>query len=162
MPDAAMPGKEGRRTLVLGLGCERGTPAAELLDLAETVLRLSGRAACEITGVASLDARAGEPAVHAVARRFGVPLTTFPAARLEAETPRLANPSAIVFAHAGCHGVAEAAALAAAGEGAALVRPKTKSARATAAIAESFQPLGAKSCQDDSASSFIDSSRGSV
>lgn len=162
MPDAAMPGQEGRGTLVLGLGCERGTPAAELLALAETVLGLSGRSAAEVSAVASLDTRAAEPAMHAVAGRFGVPLATFPAARLEAETPRLANPSAIVFAHTGCHGVAEAAAMAAAGEGSVLVCPKTKSPRATAAIAESFQSLGGVRSQADSASSHIDSSRGAV
>jgi cobalt-precorrin 5A hydrolase/precorrin-3B C17-methyltransferase len=161
MPDAAMPGQEGRGTLVLGLGCERGTPAAELLDLAGTVLSLSGRAASEISAVASLDTRAGEPAMEAVARRFGVPFTTFPAARLEAETPRLANPSAVVFAHTGCHGVAEAAALAAAGTGGVLVCAKTKSPRATAAIAESFQAPGGVRSQADCASSPIDSSRGS-
>lgn len=158
MPEAAMPGQEGRAALVLGLGCERGTPAAELLDLAETVLSLCGRAASEVSAVATLDVRAGEPAMHAVARRYGVPLKTFPAARLEAETPRLANPSALVFAHAGCHGVAEAAALAAAGESGRLVCPKTKSPRATAAIAQSFQSLGGLSSKGDSASSHIDSS----
>jgi cobalt-precorrin 5A hydrolase/precorrin-3B C17-methyltransferase len=146
----------GRRFLVLGLGCERGTPAAELVGLAVSV------AACpaDIAFVATLDARADEPAMHAVARHFSVPLVTFPASRLEAETPRLANPSEIVFAHTGCHGVAEAAALAQAGAGGRLVVEKTKSAHATVAIAESFQPVGAVSSRIDSASSHSDSSRG--
>lgn len=162
MPDEAMPGKDGRGALVLGLGCERGTPAAELLDLAETVLRLSGRTEADLSAVATLDTRAGEPAMQAVARRFAVPLTTFPAARLEAETPRLANPSALVFAHTGCHGVAEAAALAAAGEGGLLLCPKTKSGRATAAIAQSFQSPGGLCSKGDSASSSLKSSREAV
>ena len=94
-----------------------------------------------------------------VARHFAVPLVTFPAARLEAETPRLANPSDVVFAHTGCHGVAEAAALAQAGEGGRLVVEKTKSAHATVAIAESFQSLAAVSFEGDSAPSSFDSSR---
>ena len=145
MPDSAMPRDKERARLVLGLGCERGTPDAELLDLAETVL--AGRV---VFAVATLDMRAGEPAMLAVARRLDVPLVTFDAARLEAETPRLANPSAVVFAHAGCHGVAEAAALAAAGAGGRLVVPKTKSARATAAIAESFQAAGGAASSIDS------------
>ncbi|MFB2606402.1 cobalamin biosynthesis protein, partial [Rhizobium phaseoli] len=59
----------------------------------------------------------------------------FNAARLEQETPRLKNPSAIVFARVGCHGVAESAALAAIGADAELVLGKIKSAHATAAIA---------------------------
>ena len=143
-----------RRSLVLGLGCERGTPPAELVELAISVVAFPE----EIAFVATLDVRAEEPAMHAVARHFSVPLVTFPAARLEAETPRLANPSDIVFAHTGCHGVAEAAALAQAGAGGRLIVEKTKSAHATAAVAESFQALGAMSSIFDSASSHSDSS----
>ena len=144
-----------RRPLVLGLGCERGTPPAELVALAVSVVARPG----DVAFVATLDARAGEPAMHAVAKHFSAPLVTFPADRLEAETPRLANPSAIVFAHAGCHGVAEAAALAQAGAGGRLIVGKTKSAHATAAVAESFQAFDAVSCAVDSASSHSDSSR---
>ena len=145
----------GRRFLVLGLGCERGAPASELLDLALSVVARPK----DIAFVATLDVRAEEPAMHAVARHFGVPLVTFTAVRLEAETPRIANPSAVVFAHAGCHGVAEAAALAQAGASGRLIVEKAKSARATAAVAESFQPLGVLSSVTDSASSHSDSSR---
>lgn len=142
-----------RRSLVLGLGCERGTPPAELLALALSVVASPE----EIAFVATLDVRAEEPAMHVVAGHFAVPLVTFPAARLEVETPRLANPSDLVFAHTGCHGVAEAAALAQAGAGGRLVVAKTKSAHATAAIAESFQSFAAVSLRDDSASSHSDS-----
>lgn len=145
----------GRRLLVLGLGCERGTPPAELLELAVSVIARAE----DVAFVATLDVRAEEPAVHAVAKHFSAPLVTFPAARLEAETPRLANPSAVVFSHTGCHGVAEAAALAQAGAGARLLVEKTKSTHATAAVAESFQSLGALSSEVDSASSHSDSSR---
>ncbi|WP_313192883.1 cobalamin biosynthesis protein [Shinella zoogloeoides] len=145
----------GRRPLVLGLGCERGTPPDELVDLAVSIVTRPE----DIAFVATLDMRAEEPAMQAVARHFSVPLVTFSAARLEAETPRLANPSEIVFAHAGCHGVAEAAALAQAGAGGRLVVEKTKSAHATAAVAESFQSLATVSSQGDSMSSHFDSSR---
>lgn len=141
--------------LVLGLGCERGTPPAELIDLAVSVVTRPQ----DLAFVATLDARAAEPAMLAVARHFSVPLVTFPAARLEAETPRLANPSPLVFAITGCHGVAEAAALAQAGACGRLVVEKTKSAHATVAIAESFQSLAVLSCRADSAHSHFDSSR---
>lgn len=147
----------GRRFLVLGLGCERGTPAGEVLGLAVSALERLGAQPEDVFCVATLDARAEEPAIHAVARYFGVSLVTFPAARLEIETPRLATPSRLVFAITGCHGVAEAAALARAGEASRLVLAKTKSAHATVAIAESFQPLAAFSCDADSASSHFDS-----
>ncbi len=144
----------GRRSLVLGLGCERGTPPAELIDLAMSVVARPE----DIAFVATLDVRADETAMHAVARHFSARLVTFPAARLEAETPRLANPSAIVFAHTGCHGVAEAAALAQAGAGGRLIVEKTKSAHATVAIAESFQSFAGDSSGSDSVSSSLDSS----
>ena len=145
----------GRRALVLGLGCERGTPSAELIALATSIVVHPQ----DVAFVATLDVRAEEPAMQAVARHFSVPLVTFPAALLEAETPRLANPSELVFAHTGCHGVAEAAALVQAGAGGRLVVEKTKSAHATAALAESFQVLAAVSSGGDSIPSQSDSSR---
>ena len=71
--------------------------------------------------VASLDLKADEPAVSAVADWLGVPLRLFDAASLERETPRLTAPSEVVFRAVGCHGVAEAAALACAGADGTLV-----------------------------------------
>ncbi len=156
---AEAPYPETGRSLVIGLGCERGTPPAELLDLALSALTGLGARLQDVAFVATLDVRAEEPAMHTVARHFSVPLAIFPAARLEAETPRLANPSNIVFAYTGCHGVAEAAALAQAGGNARLVVEKIKSAHATVAIAESFQSLAAVSSQGDSNPSHFDSSR---
>lgn len=142
-----------RRSLVLGLGCERGTPTAELLDLAISVIADPQ----DLAFVTTLDTRAEEPAMLAVARHFSVPLVTFAARRLEAETPRLANPSERVFAHTGCHGVAEAAALAQAGGSGRLIVAKTKSTHATAAVAESFQGLAGGCSQEESVSSHFDS-----
>ena len=156
---AEAPSPGTGRFLVLGLGCERGTPPSELLDLSLATLARLGAAPETVAFIATLDVRAEEPAMRAVARHFAVPLVTFPAVRLEAEAPRLANPSDIVFAHTGCHGVAEAAALAQAGHGGRLVVEKTKSAHATVAIAESFQSLAAVSSARDSAPSHNESSR---
>lgn len=121
--------------LVLGLGCVRGADRDEVIDLAEKALDASGRAPGALSFIASLDARLNEPALRAVADHFGVPLRVFDAGRLEAETARLANPSDLVFAHTGCHGVAESAALAGAGGDAVLIVQKTKSRHATAAVA---------------------------
>ena len=69
------------------------------------------------------------------------PHAFFSAKELEAETPRLANPSEVVFVEVGCHGVAEAAALRAAGPNGALVIEKQKSANATVAIARAPGPV---------------------
>ncbi|WP_104664301.1 cobalamin biosynthesis protein [Ensifer adhaerens] len=121
--------------LVLGLGCERGTPADEVIALAERALADAGASAGDLGLVASLDARAREPAILAAARHFAVPAAFYDAATLEAEAARLATPSKIVFAHTGCHGVAEGAALVGAGSAAVLIVPKIVSAHATAALA---------------------------
>jgi cobalt-precorrin 5A hydrolase/precorrin-3B C17-methyltransferase len=124
--------------LALGLGCERGADANELLKLIDDSLARAGLAPEAIACVASLDLKMDEAAMTAVAQRLNRPLRFFDATQLEAETPRLANPSETVFKAVGCHGVAEAAALAAAGPLATLVVAKTKSARATCAIARSL------------------------
>ncbi|MCO6185795.1 precorrin-3B C(17)-methyltransferase [Rhizobium sp. L1K21] len=122
-------------TLALGMGCERGCDIGEAIALAEKAISESGYAPESLAAVVSIDVKADEAAIQAVANHFGVPARFFDAATLEAETPRLANPSDIVFAEVGCHGVAEGAALAAVGSGGALVFPKIKSKGATAAIA---------------------------
>jgi cobalt-precorrin 5A hydrolase/precorrin-3B C17-methyltransferase len=127
--------------LALGVGCERGCAPEELIGLAETVLRDSALATVSLTCIVSIDIKSDEPAVHALAAHFGVPARFFPAARLAEETPRLATPSEVVFRETGCWGVAEGAALAAAGSEAVLIQPKRQSARATAAIAKAPRPF---------------------
>jgi len=94
-----------------------------------------GLAKGAIACVASLDLKSDEAAVLDLARQLGAPARFFDAATLDAETPRLKTPSEIVFAEVGCHGVSEAAALAAAGPDAELIVPKRLSERATCAIA---------------------------
>ena len=128
-------------TLALGVGCERGCSSEELIGLAETTLREAGLAPTSLACVVSIDLKSDEVAVHALAAHFGVPARFFPAARLAEETARLVTPSEIVFKETGCWGVAEGAALAAAGAAAQLIRPKRKSLRATAAIAEATMPF---------------------
>lgn len=119
----------------MGLGYESGADPADVLRLAEQACALAGIAASELAVIASLDSKAEDGMVTAIGRHFGCRTQHFSAAILEAETPRLLNPSEAVFRQIGCHGVAEAAALAAAGPNAALVVPKTKGDRATCAIA---------------------------
>ena len=121
--------------LALGVGCERGVDDSELIGLVDDTLAAAGLAAGAVACVASLDLKMDEAAVHAVAERLGVTARFFTAAKLEAEAPRLANPSQAVFDAVGVHGVAEGAALAAAGPDAALVVGKTASRRATCAVA---------------------------
>ncbi|GAA0566745.1 precorrin-3B C(17)-methyltransferase [Caenispirillum bisanense] len=153
-PDAAQAitvteGRDGAgvvihpQTLALGVGCERGADPAELRDLVARTLAEAGLSEKAVACVCSLDLKADEAAVRALAADLGVPARFFTAAELERETPRLATPSDVVFAEVGCHGVSEGAALAAAGPEAALVVPKAKSPRATCAVARSPTPIDA-------------------
>jgi cobalt-precorrin 5A hydrolase / precorrin-3B C17-methyltransferase len=144
--DRADPGSATRlvihpKTLALGVGCERGIALEELSELVAGTLERHEVAPGAIACVVSLDLKAAERAIHGLAAQLGAPARFYPASRLEAETPRLAHPSAAVFAATGCHGVAEAAALAAAGPDGELIVAKTRSGRATCALARAPTPL---------------------
>ncbi len=130
--------------LAIGVGCERGIDSAELRELVCGVLDTHGLAQGAIAGLFSLDLKSDEVAIHAVADHLQVPARFFDAQTLEVQTPRLPNPSELVFEEVGCHGVAEAAALAAAGTDSQLVVAKTKSQRATCAVARAAAPLNGR------------------
>ncbi|MDH5797803.1 MAG: precorrin-3B C(17)-methyltransferase, partial [Paracoccaceae bacterium] len=119
----------------LGVGCARGCDPAELKALADAVLDKAGIAPAALAAIGTIALKADEPAILALARAYGVPLRLFGADELEAETPRLKNPSEVVFAEVGCHGVSEGAALALGGDDAVLIAPKEKTANATCALA---------------------------
>ena len=89
----------------------------------------------------ALEAFADEPALHALAAMLDVPLRIFDRETLAAEAPRLASPSAVVEEEIGIPGVAEAAALAAAGPDGKLIHKKVKSANATMALALAPAPV---------------------
>ncbi len=126
--------------LAVGVGCERDCQPDELMSLLEETLDGAGLSADAVAAVVSLDLKMDEPAVHAAAERLRVPARFFTARELEAEAGRLANPSDVVFAEVGCHGVAEGAALAAVGAEGSLRVEKRRSKRATCAVG--FLPRG--------------------
>lgn len=131
--------------LALGVGCERDCDPEELLDLVTKTLRGHNLAPEAIACVTSLDLKSDEIAVLKLAEQLSVPARFFTAERLEEQTPRLVNPSDVVFAEVGCHGVSEGAALAAGGSEAELIVPKQKSVRATCAISRSPSDIDAAS-----------------
>ncbi|WP_119308602.1 precorrin-3B C(17)-methyltransferase [Cohaesibacter haloalkalitolerans] len=130
--------------LVVGVGCERGIAAADLIGHIETVLANNSLAPEAIGLLASIDVKMDEAAIHAAAAHFGVPARFFTAEDLEAQKGRLKTPSEVVFAEVGCHGVAEGAALAAVGAEGALLVAKVKSDKATCAIGLSPRPFTAQ------------------
>src|SRR6516164_4014484 len=129
--------------LTLGVGCERGCSAEEISDLARSTLAEAGLAAMAVAAVVSVELKLAEPGIHALAASLGVAPRFFPASSLLAETSRLSERSTAAFRATGCWGVAEGAALAAAGPDGVLVVPKRKSHRATCAVARAPVPLDA-------------------
>lgn len=106
--------------LALGLGCDRGTPAATIAQavdaaLAEVAARY-GAPAISVIAVASIDLKADEAGLLDLAAARGWTLRFYPAARLA--TVPVPNPSATVLRHTGTPSVSEAAALLAAAQGA--------------------------------------------
>jgi cobalt-precorrin 5A hydrolase/precorrin-3B C17-methyltransferase len=130
VPDSAVQG-----WIVAGIGCDRQTSVAEIQALLQDCLRIAAIEPGRLCALATVALKADEPGLLVLAERLNLPLKVFSVAELEAETPRLANPSAAVFRAIGCHGVAEAAALAAVGPAGQLLLPKRRSARATCALA---------------------------
>lgn len=129
------------KTHVIGVGCARGCDPRELIDLVDKQIELTGIAKGSIACIASIDLKADEAAMNALAAHLDVPFRVFTAPQLEAEKHRLKNPSYVVFEEVGCHGVCEGAALVSVGPSGPLILEKQKTANATVAIARSSQPV---------------------
>ncbi len=127
--------------LAVGVGTERGAPAEPLLALVEETLAAAGASPGAVACVASLDLKAAEPAVHALASALGVPARFFTREELAARGADLATPSEEVRRAVGVAGVAEAAALAAAGADSRLLVPKRRGDRVTCALALATSPI---------------------
>ncbi len=103
--------------VALGFGCDRGTPMQTLARAATEALLLADAAFCDVATAASIDLKADETGLLALAAQQGWPLRFYSAAEL-AGVP-VPNPSETVRKHTGTPSVSEAAALLAAGTGAA-------------------------------------------
>ena len=130
------------RDVTVGAGCIRDCAPEELTELIMRELESADINKAAIAGVFSIDLKADEPALHALAVALDVPFRVYDARQLAAQAPNLENPSATVEREVGTPGVAEAAALAAAGEGGTLIHPKVKSTNATMALALAPHPAG--------------------
>ena len=132
--EGAVPLTYWHQTLSLGLGCARNCPPEEMAELVRDTLANAGRSVHEVAAIHSIDLKADEAAIQSLAASLKLRPSFYPAEVLEAQKGRLANPSDVVFAEVGCHGVSEASALAAAGPDAKLLIEKQKTANATCAV----------------------------
>jgi cobalt-precorrin 5A hydrolase len=120
-------------TLVVGVGCRRSVPVTEIEELFQQVCRDHGLAPACLGLVATVSLKKDEPGLMAFATRHEVPLVSYGVAELERIGP-LPTPSVVVRAKIGIAGVAEPAAMRAAGTDK-LVVPKVRGRRVTMAVA---------------------------
>ncbi|MEV0409278.1 Rv2231c family pyridoxal phosphate-dependent protein CobC [Streptomyces sp. NPDC050448] len=125
-----IPVGEYATQLVVGVGGRAGVSVAEVCALVEETLRGAGLAAGAVKALATVESKAGEAGITGAAKRFGVPLLSYPAEELAGIF--VPHPSDAVRDATGTSSVAEAAALAGGGE---LLVPKRRSVAATCAVA---------------------------
>jgi cobalt-precorrin 5A hydrolase len=95
--------------LALGLGCDRGTPAATIQQAIREALTACGATLADVRAVASIDLKADEVGLAAVAAQNGWGMRFYAATELA--TVAVPNPSETVRRHTGTPSVCEAAAL---------------------------------------------------
>ena len=122
--------------LTVGIGCERGTSSKEIRTLIKDTLLEHNLSHLAVATYASIDLKENETALSEL-----LLVKFFTAKELAAQSDKIENPSPYVEETVGTPSVAEAAALAAAGPDAKLIVPKTKSKRATIAIAQAPEPI---------------------
>jgi len=125
------------RNLVVGLGCNRGTPADEILDLLHVVFDREQLSVLSIRNLASIDMKSDERGILEAGRLLGRPVSFYP--RREIEKVVVPNPSRVVLDHVGVESVCEAAALLSA-QSSELIVAKQKTANVTLAVARAASP----------------------
>jgi cobalt-precorrin 5A hydrolase len=123
-----------KRIVAIGVGCRAGVAGEAIAALARRALKEAGAPEGEI-GMFTLAAKAPDPGIIEAARLLRAELTSLPLAALYAQAERILTPSAPAQARFGAPNIAEAAALAGAGEGGRLLGPRLAADGATCAVA---------------------------
>lgn len=121
--------------IVAGIGCRRGADRADVLGAIDEALAAASLTAEAIDLVATAAEKGGEAGIAAAAAELGRPLVLVPPDRLQAAGERTVTRSERVVALFAVPSLAEAAALAAAGDGSRLIAPRRVSGGATCALA---------------------------
>ena len=120
-------------SLVAGIGCNRNTGMEEMKALLDEVLETNNLASSSLKCMASIDVKADEPGLIALAENLGLTVIFFTRQELD-QVKGVKNPSTIVEKHVGVKSVCEAAAIQAAQNGT-LIVPKHLTKNVTIAIA---------------------------
>jgi cobalt-precorrin 5A hydrolase len=124
--------------LVAGIGCRRGVTAEQVEAAIVAALRTPDpqpRDQLTLISIAAPLTKASEPALAAAAAARGIPLVLIAQADLEANNAQTLTHSSNSMKAMNVHSVAEAAALAGAGEGSHLLGPRIAVGPVTCALA---------------------------
>jgi cobalt-precorrin 5A hydrolase len=130
------------KSLVVGIGCDRGTTVEEIERAFEQVLCESGLSPLSVRNLATYALKKDEPGLCAFAQKRGLKLSAFEREEINRVQHLIPNPSPTVLKYAGVLGVAEPAAMLSAGARTVLV-PKRKCGRVTLAVALTEEGRGA-------------------
>jgi cobalt-precorrin 5A hydrolase len=122
------------KSLVVGVGCDRGTTVEEIEQAFEQVLLDHGLSPLSVRNLATYTLKKDEPGLCTFAQKRGLALTAFEREEINRVEHLIPNPSPTVLKYTGVLGVAEPAAMLSAGTQSLLV-PKRKCGRVTLAIA---------------------------
>lgn len=130
------------RQLVVGIGCNRGTPAEEMATALNELLSTEGLAPAAIRNLATIDLKQDEPGLLAFAAQNGWHLEFYRADQLNSKMANITPPSPMVIKATGAGGVAEPAALLSSGAPQLMIR-KRKWKNVTLALAKANFTLSA-------------------
>ena len=122
------------RTVTLGVGCRKGIAPEAVMETVTEVLRDTGIFPEALCGIASIDLKKDEPALHILAETWKLPLTFYTADQLN-RLPGTFTESGFVRSVTGVDCVCERSAVRLAGAGAELILKKRSRAGVTAALA---------------------------
>ncbi|OMH33555.1 cobalt-precorrin 5A hydrolase [Motiliproteus sp. MSK22-1] len=126
----------------VGMGCERHCPEEYLRSLLDECLNQAGLGIDDIQSISSIDIKADEKGLIALAQTLAKPFNSWDKNQLSTVDSLLSTRSDYIFKTVGVYGVAESAALYSAqqltGEMPELLLNKQKNTKATCAIARSY------------------------
>ncbi len=124
---------EAVKTIIAGIGCRRGTPAAEIIEALNAAMDTAGVTMEQVRLLASADLKADELGLLEASKQLGIPLRLISSDEIR-QTRRSFARSKFVSSKVNLPAVAEPAALLA-GRRTHLLLPKQKSKNVTVALA---------------------------
>lgn len=120
--------------LVIGVGSISGARTNVLYKFIMQILQDNNLSIHSISAIATIDIKRNEKAINQLGKKLKKPILYYSSTELESVSHQLLSPSEYVYDTVGSHGVAEPAALLAAGEGSKIIVAKQKISEATCSI----------------------------